>query len=130
MRIAHIIMAHKNPNQLKRLVERLNHPNFDVYIHIDKKALIDDFQQISTLNQVWLLKDRIDCNWGGNSLLTGILRALKEVTESGKNYDFINLISAQDYPLVPTEDMYNYFYKNLGTNFLSFEESKDSEWWK
>ena len=130
MRIAHIIMAHKNPVQLRRLAERLSHHSSDIYIHVDKKTSITGFKNLSDLNQVFLLKNRTDCNWGGNSLLMGILKALNEVIDSGNNYDFINLISAQDYPLISSEEMHNYLSKKVGTNFLSFEESKDSEWWK
>ena len=38
MRIAILIQCHKNPKQINLLLERLNHPDIDCYLHIDKKA--------------------------------------------------------------------------------------------
>ena len=37
MRIACIIMAHKDPQQIERLIKKFNLLPFDFYIHIDKK---------------------------------------------------------------------------------------------
>jgi len=130
MRIAHIIMAHKNPKQLLRLIERLKHPNCDFYIHVDKKVSIDNFKIITELKYVNFIKNRINCNWGGNSLFTGILSSLNEVVSSDKAYDFINLLSAQDYPLTSAENIYSHLKANPGTNFISYDESKETDWWK
>ena len=130
MRIAHIIMAHKNPNQLVRLLKRLEHQNFDFYIHVDKKINIDHFKIVSELSFVNFIQNRIYCNWGGNSLLLGIISSLNEVLSLDKKYDFINLLSAQDYPLCSAESINEFFEKNLNTSFISYEQSENSDWWK
>ena len=130
MRIAHIILAHKNPNQLLRLINRINHRNADIYIHIDKKVDINEFKFLTSESQVYFISNRIKCNWGGNSLFLGILSSLKEVLSLNKNYDFINLLSAQDYPITSAQSIHNYLEKNKGKNFISFDTSKDSDWWK
>lgn len=129
MRIAHLIMVHKNPNQLIRLIKRLQHPNADIYIHVDTKSDIEDFKHVLTLNHASFINNRVNCNWGGNSLLIGITTALNEVLSYNKGYGFINLISAQDYPLRSSEELYQYFKKNIGNNFISYEPA-DSIWWK
>lgn len=130
MRIAHIIMAHKNPNQLLRLIQRLQHPQSDFYIHVDKKINIDDFKFIEEKMDVTFIKNRVECNWGGNNFLRGIINSTKEVITSDNNYDFINLLSAQDYPLISPQGIYDHFKNNLDKNFISFEVSKESDWWK
>ena len=43
MRIAHIIMAYKDPEQIERLVKNMAHPDFDFYVHIDTKFDIAPF---------------------------------------------------------------------------------------
>ena len=127
MRIAHIIMVHKNPAQLQRLIKRLEHPNFDVYIHLDKKIDIADFKYLENRPQVNFINNRVKCNWGGWSFTTAIIRSMKEVLGSPRKYDFINLISAQDYPIYPAEELYHFFEDKEGKNFIYFSEQK-SKW--
>lgn len=129
MLIAHVIMAHKNPKQLQRLISKLEHPNFDIYIHIDKKVTIDEFSLIKETKTVKFIKNRVSCNWGGFSFLTAIFGAINEIIDSGIHYDFINLLSAQDYPLASAANVFEFFLANKGTNFISFEPSKNTEWW-
>jgi hypothetical protein len=130
MRVAHIIMAHKNPSQLLRLAKTLNHPQFDIYVHIDAKVAIEDFKVLNSIPNLSFIKERSECNWGGFSLFKGIINCLKQVLASGVEYDFVNLISGQDYPIVSAEAMYSYLEKRKGSIFISFEESSESEWWK
>lgn len=127
MRIAHILMVHKNPKQVLRLVERLKHPAFDIYIHVDKKVDISEYQFLEKIPRVKFIKLRITCNWGGWSFTQAILQSLKEVVSYNQNYDFVNLLSGQDYPVYSSSVIYEYFLPRIGTNFLHLEE-KDSIW--
>lgn len=130
MRIAHIIMAHKNPGQLLRMIKKLYHPNFDIYVHVDKKVELDPFKVILEVPNVRFINNRIHCNWGANSFLVAIVSSLKEVFSTETHYDYLNLLSAQDYPLYSPNFIYNYLLTEKGKNFLSFENSKHSPWWK
>jgi hypothetical protein len=130
MRIAHIIIAHTNPNQLRRLISRLQHPNADFYLHIDLKVDITAFKSLLDLPNVTFIKNRINCNWGGNSLFIGIISALKEVLSLNQNHDYINLLSGQDYPLMPPSKIHDYLKKNAGISFISYETDVDSAWLK
>jgi len=129
MRIAHIIMAHKNPGQLNRLIRRLEHPDFDIYIHLDKKIDIADFEHLKSSHRVNFIDNRIKCNWGGWSFTTAIINSMSEVLASNQKYDFINLISAQDYPVYAADELYNFFQDKKGKNFIYFSD-KNSEWFK
>ena len=131
MRVAHIIMAHKNPAQLSRLTKSLRHPNFDIYIHIDAKVPIHQFEEILTNHaEVFFIKERSTCNWGGFSLFKGIIECLKQVLNTGIEYDYINLISGQDYPVKTADEIFNFLKAKKGTIFISFEDSSNSEWWR
>lgn len=129
MRVAHIIMVHKNPTQLQRLINRLKHPGFDIYIHLDKKVDASEFNFLEDLPQIYLIKKRINCTWAGWSFTRAIIQSLKEVIAAHKHYDFINLISGQDYPIHCAEKTYNYFTDKIGQNFLHLEK-KESVWYK
>ena len=61
-KIAILILGHKNPNQLSKLVSSLANSHFDFYIHIDKKVDILPFQKslenLKDMN-ISFVKDRI-----------------------------------------------------------------------
>jgi len=46
MRVAKILMAYKNPMQLGLMIEAMAHPEFNFYIHLDKKIAIANFQYL------------------------------------------------------------------------------------
>jgi hypothetical protein len=130
MKVAHLIMVHKNPAQVLRLAEKLNHPNFDIFVHVDAKVDVTQFDLLKSVPNLYFIKNRSDCNWGGFSLFQGIINCMKEIMLSPNEYAYINMISGQDYPLYSSQYIYDYLEGRTGTIFLSFEDSNDSEWWK
>ena len=36
-----------------------------------------------------------------------------------KRYDYVNILSAQDFPLRSAESIYHFFQQNAGTEFIS-----------
>ncbi|RNL52576.1 beta-1,6-N-acetylglucosaminyltransferase [Pedobacter jejuensis] len=129
MRVAHIIMVHKNPTQLLRLVNRLKHPGFDIYIHLDEKVDAVEFKLLEHLPQTYFIKKRVNCNWAGWSFTRAIVQSLKEVIATKQHYDFINLISGQDYPIHSADETYNFFIDKIGQNFMHIEK-KESVWYQ
>lgn len=65
MRVAHLIIVHKNPDQLLRLVKRLQHSNFDLFIHVDRKVPLEQFMFIKSEADLSFIKNRVTCQWGG-----------------------------------------------------------------
>jgi hypothetical protein len=130
MRVAHIFMVHKSPAQLERVLNVLAHKDFDFYIHLDKKVDIQPFEYLSKINQVYFIVNRTVCNWGGFSLVKAIMKCIDQIEASGVKYDFVNLLSAQDFPLKPITYIHDFLSKNIGYSFLSFDTTTDTPWWK
>jgi hypothetical protein len=128
MRIAYLIMAHKNPSQIEKLIRRIDHPQFDVYIHLDKKTNIEDYAHLENLNRAYFIQNRLKVTWGGISIPDAVLASMQEIIATGREYDFITLMSGQDYTLRDPEEIYSYFNKRKGKNFL-YLESLISPWW-
>lgn len=130
MRIAHLFMVHKSPAQLEKLLAVMAHADFDFYIHLDKKVDIQPFEHLAKINQVYFIVDRTVCNWGGFSLVRAIMKSIDQIQASGIRYDFINLLSAQDFPLKPIAYIHDFFSNNIGNSFLSFDKTTDTPWWE
>jgi hypothetical protein len=130
MRIAHIIIIHKNLNQLARLIKSMQHPQFDFYVHVDGKVSDQELKKFVGSPNIIFINNRIKCNWGGFTILRAIFNSISEIVSSGKRYDFINLISGQDYPISSPRQILDFLGQHTGKNFISYDTSSESEWWK
>lgn len=120
MKLAHLILAHNQPQQLERLIKRLMHPDADIYIHLDKKTPIAGFIQLQQLPNVFFVQHRVKVYWGSYNIVQATLNGFKEILQSGRSYQFVNLLSGQDYPLKSATDIHDYLTANQGTAFMNY----------
>src|SRR5690606_28091530 len=127
--IAHLVLAHRHPAQLAKLVKALIHPRAAIYIHVDKKAAIKPFADaVASMPNCHFVKNRSSVNWGGYSMVKATLHSFSEISESGTAYDFINLLSGADYPIRPVGHFHEYMARHRGKSFFEFE-TEGSSWW-
>ena len=128
MQISYIILAHKNPKQLKRLVERLQESWTKFYIHIDKNTDINRFKfELKASDNVIYLNEssRYPGIWGDIGIVQATLKAMRiAVNQNRKGYCV--LITGQDYPLRSNHTILDFFQKNDGKNYLSIVQRPDS----
>jgi len=102
MKIAYIIIAHKNPQQLLRLVKRLNHADSYFFIHIDVNADPSVFSSIESsfkdFPNVTLLK-RFNSAYASFGIVQGTVEGLNKAVESKIPFDYLINLSGQDYPI-------------------------------
>jgi hypothetical protein len=121
MEIAYIVLAHKLPNQLVRLVDRLDAPWVTFLVHIDKKTDDGLFRQVAEAfngrGNIYLLK-RFKCYWGGFGVVEASLEGLRQIFLHRLQPDYIILLTGQDYPLRSNEYIRSYFERFCGTSFI------------
>ena len=112
-KIAVLILAHRNPNQLHRLINKFDSELFDIYIHVDKKVNFDEYYLEK--NNCYFIDSRVDVKWGGFSLCEATINLLE--VASKKEYVHYYLMSGSDYLLKSSEELYNYLVNNKKYNF-------------
>lgn len=125
---AYLILAHKNFGQLRRMIEMLDHPLNDIYVHVDAKAKDfreEDFRGAVNHSRLIFLPNRISVNWGGVSIMRSEIALLKEASRNGK-YDYYHLLSGMDLPIKPQEKVHEFFDRHKGKEFLNLWEFKKS----
>jgi hypothetical protein len=127
IKIAHIILVHQWPDQLKKLILSLQHPDVSFYIHVDKKTEETPFiKAMENIPHVTFIKKRVDVVWGGFSLIEAVIEGMKEVI-STKSNTHINLISGADYPLTPAQEFVEFIQQNPVNEFFEFYPI-ETEW--
>jgi len=127
MKIAHLILAHTAPEQVYRLVKRLQHPDAKYYNHIHLKADITQFNSLLQLERVSFVNERVNVKWGAYSIIQATVNGFKSILSSGHAFDHVNLLSGVDYPLRSTQAIHSFLSANAGKNFMHFL-SVANEW--
>jgi len=117
MKIAYLILAHKNPQQLSRLINKLESRNTKIFIHIDKKSNIKQFKRIIS-PYVKIIPQREDGKWGRIGLVKAMISGLKVIAK--EKFDYVLLLSGQDYPIKSNEVITQFFEINNGKSFMHY----------
>lgn len=117
----YILLVHKEPFQLRRLIEKLNDSNSLFFIHIDLKSDIQPFEKIINLKNVVFIKERVNAIWGDYAQVVAMLNLLRNVLQR-KNSGRIIFLSGQDYPIKSKNHIENYLKKNANYEFIGYDE--------
>lgn len=122
MKFAYLILAHKNPHQLRDMVNVLQDGDNYFFIHIDKKSDISLFinENYTTPDQVFFCTERVDISWGGFSEIEGTMKLIYMLKSRNINPDYIHLLSGQDYPLQTNFAIKDFFKKQNNKSFMEF----------
>lgn len=120
MKKAYVIMAHKGPAQLHRLVARLNDGDSEFFIHIDQKADFSQFQSVKEFGAAVHFTERFDATWGGYGLIKPYLSAMQTIREAPTQFDRILLLSGQDYPIKSNKYINEFFKNSPYSNFIDY----------
>ena len=110
MKIAFLIFAHHSPQNLTRLISGLDDPHFDIFVHMDAKANLQDFQLDTcklTHSRLYLVPHRVFTHWADISLLDAMLYSYRYALSVG-NYDWFVTLSGEDYPIQSNSAIYTY----------------------
>jgi hypothetical protein len=119
--IAYLILAHRYPNQFKKMFQAIYHEDNFYVIHVDKRSGMELQDEIQTFlvdyPNATLLKSE-NALWGGYSLVDAELRGIKELLQLNKDWKFFINLSAQDFPLKSQSYIHDFLARNSGKDFL------------
>ena len=131
MRIAYIILAHNSPEQLVRLIFKLNTDDVSFFIHIDKKTdktiYSQIFNQLNKLPNVFFVK-RYNSYWGSFNLVKATLEAINLIGKTGLEFDYVIFLSGQDYLIKTNAYIKRFLQENQGKEFIEYFPLPDSQW--
>lgn len=132
MRIAYIILAHKLPEQLIRLVHKLNSDTAFFLIHVDKKTDDEIYKKmtesLSGCKNVYFL-DRHERYYGDFNHVKVTLDGIQKILAVDIHYDYVILLTGQDYPIKSNSQIQNTLQDSGGQSFVEYF-SLPSEHWK
>jgi hypothetical protein len=116
--IAYVILAHRAPEQVVRLVRRLEHPDASFFIHVDRYADDAVHETIRDGIPAAQLLPRHGCTWGGFGIVRAALEGLRAVHADGR-HDVALLLSGQDYPIRRIGEIHDFLYQRRERSFVN-----------
>ena len=119
MKIAYLILAHKNILQLEKLINTLDNDFSDFYIHIDKKTEV--YSKIEKPNVIYLSdEERQDITWGSFEMVKATLNLINKCLKASVLYDYVILLSGQDFPVKSNTYIESFFEFGNKSNYIDF----------
>jgi hypothetical protein len=104
MRVVYIVVSHRNPGQVLRLVSALKEgPGAEVLVRHGEPGARLDPRALEELG-AHSLDDGIDVQWGELSHFRMLLRALEQALEA-HDPEWVVVLSGQDYPIRPLHEV-------------------------
>lgn len=129
MKHAILILAHKEFSLLCRIINYFAY-NCDVFLHIDKKSSItsEEMDTLHSYPNVKMITRKFSVHWGGFSMLKCELYMLRQALEKS-DASYFHLISGQDYPIRPLDDLLSFFNSCGKKNYIYFHHLP-YVWWE
>ncbi|MBA2475602.1 MAG: hypothetical protein H0V40_06580, partial [Actinobacteria bacterium] len=123
MTIAYIVLAHKNPRQVARLVHALADEDAAFYLHVDSKTppteyreLVAGVEDIGDLHHL----PRVRTHWGGFGLVEATLAGIERIAARRPVPSYTVLLTGQDYPIKSRRFIREFFEAHDGSSFVHY----------
>lgn len=120
VKIAYLVIAYMDPEQLRRLTERLTRSS-DAYIHINASVEMAPFQKamegMNGEGRAVFSEERYRIVWGGYSIIRAAFSMMEQALKYEK-YDRFVLLTGLDYPIKTDEQIQEFFQRHLHTEFV------------
>jgi len=128
--MVYLILAHKNPKQLYRLISILTYQNTKFVIHIDADSDIEKFKCLfqKRSQDVFFLADRKVTKWGSFQIIEATIVGLQYIEDILPDTDRVTLLSGQDYPIKTNKYIHQYFDANKEKIYMEFFSIPCEKW--
>ena len=114
----YLILAHKNPLQLSRMIERLDDGASKFFIHLDAKTPIEPFAACLEGAHIRFIEPRERCVWGDFSIVRATIHLMEAAS---KEQGVFILMSGQDYPIQSKAYINAFLESNKEFDFIEIE---------
>lgn len=120
VKIAYLVIAYMDPEQMERLAVRLSETS-DVFVHINASVDLEPFRRVLAdvhgKGRVFLSRERYRIVWGGYSILQATFSMMEQAFRRDR-YDRFVLLTGLDYPIRSDEEIEAFFLENAHREYI------------
>jgi Core-2/I-Branching enzyme len=121
--VVYFIASHTNPEQVARLARRLRRDSAGalIVIHHDESQSHLGADRFADDPNIIVVRRSVAVEWGQFSQVELVLRGLDALLASGRDFDWVVLLSGQDYPIRPLAE-FEADLARLGDGAIAYDE--------
>lgn len=112
-KIAYLILAHMDVEQLNRLIQSLDDNSSDFFIHVDAKVANQFISKVVHKPNVFFAKQRYKIFWTGFNMVLATLGLVRDMLATNKTYQKVVLLSGLDYPIAGNSMIHKYLDNDI-----------------
>ncbi len=121
MKIAYLIVTHRNPALLGKVIETLGSEDDSFFIHVDAKSDFAPFAQLEG-ERVHFTKKREPVYWGEFSQVTAALTLIEEALASPHQPDYLMLFTGSEFPIRSRDYIHRHLEMHRGDQFITLSK--------
>lgn len=114
----YLILAHNEWSMLQTLIDCIDDPRNDIYVHIDAKVKILPELHVRSA-RLKILSNRVKVYWGDWSVVEAEYALFEDAVANGP-YDYYHLLSGVDLPLKSQDYIHSFCDNNQGKEFIGY----------
>jgi Core-2/I-Branching enzyme len=130
--LAYLILCHKNPRQVIRLIERLREDDTVFVIHVDKRSneeVYTELREYASKTSHVYFAERHRCYWGNFGIVRATISCIQAAIRLDLPFDYAFLLSGQDYPIKANAEIRSFLSRHQGAEFIeSFRLETPNRW--
>jgi hypothetical protein len=133
MKLAFVLLAHGDPELVKRLIRELIGQGHQVAVHYDAKAKPGAFENLTAAfegEDAVRFAQRARVGWGQWGVVQGALNCLRVIDEAGWSPDYVYQLSGMDYPIRSSAELVSFLRRNRGDEFIESVPADTVSWVK
>lgn len=115
--LVYAVLAHREPGQVGRLVDRLSRHGSTVVLHVDGRADPRPFAD-AVAGRARSTTRRVKVNWAGYSLARAMLTVIQDSLAADPDATHVQLLSGMDYPARPEGELLEHLVP--GRSYVNF----------
>jgi hypothetical protein len=115
---AFIVLAHRNPDQVLRLLGRLG--GAPIFLHVDERARPTVYRRLASEADRYpsvRFLPRVNSGWAGWGIVEATLSGLRAARSPDVSH--VAVLTGQDYPLVPVSEIHEFSQRHRGLSFVA-----------
>lgn len=127
--LAILLLAHKNFEQVKRLIMKLNHDEVDIFVHCDIRW-DEGYNLLKEMNcdNVFISNVRYKSDLDTWNLVKAPMQLIKMAKDMGKTYKYYALMSGQDYIINSIDSIIHDLNKNYPKPYIDCTPYSRDNW--